>query len=352
MDDILKLKSQLDSKNMYGMIEAMPDHLDEGMAIGQSVDLQGLERETFQSIVVAGMGGSAIAGDITRSYLLEQLDIPLWVCRNYRLPEFVNKRTLVICSSYSGNTEETLSAYDHAGNRGARIIAIATGGKLAEKAGSDGIPLIRIKGGLQPRAALGYSMAPMLMILSRLGLCEYQSQEITLAAASMRRCAQAYAPDFDSNPGLKLARDIHGTIPIIYAGYDRFDAVALRFKCQINENAETLAFSNIFPEFNHNELVGFHKLYGLDKRFSVIILRDSQDHNRIKARMDIVSRYLTERGINVIALESRPGPDLDRIFYFIQLLDYASYYLALLNGIDPYPVDAIDYLKDKLSKVN
>lgn len=352
MTDIVQLKNTLDPHDMYSMTAAMPDHLEEGMAIGKAIDLQRLEEETFHSILVAGMGGSAIAGDIARSYLLDQLDIPFWVCRHYKVPEFVNRRTLVIASSYSGNTEETLSAYDYAMERGARIIAITTGGKLAAKAKADDVPVIKIKGGLQPRAALGYSISPLLMILSRLGLCHDQTEEISAVAAAMRIWFRSYAPESADNPALKLAREIHGTIPIIYAGYERFDAVALRFKCQINENAETLAFANVFPEFNHNELVGYRELYGFDKAFSVLVLRDSQDHRRIKARMEIVTQFLEEKGMKVINLETRSGSDLERIFYLIQLLDFASYYLALLNGLDPYPVEAIDYLKGKLSKVN
>jgi len=352
MDDIRQLKAALDSHDMYGMIAGMPDHLEEGMAIGRAVDLRHLEEETFHSVLVAGMGGSAIAGDIAKSYLLDQLDIPLWVYRHYNMPEFVNKRTLVIASSYSGNTEETLSAYDHAMDRGARVIAISTGGKLAEKAKADDVPLIRIKAGLQPRAALGYSLAPLLMVLSRFGLCHDQGQDILAAAASIRRWAKAYAPDNADNPGLQLAHELRGTIPIIYAGHDRFDAVAYRFKCQVNENAETPAFANVFPEFNHNELVGYRGLYGHNDTFSVVILRDNQDHKRIKARMEIVTQFLKEKGIKVLTLESQSGSDLERIFYFIQLLDFTSYYMALLNGLDPYPVQAIDHLKDELSKVN
>jgi glucose/mannose-6-phosphate isomerase len=337
---------------MFGMIAAMPDHLEEGMAAGRAVDLRGIEEETFQSVVVAGMGGSAIAGDIVKSYLLGRLDVPLWICRHYVLPEFVNRRTLVICSSYSGNTEETLSAYDHAIDRGARVVAIATGGRLAEQAQSDGVPLIKIKGGLQPRAALGYSLAPLLVVLSRNGLCDDQCDYITGAATAVRRWAKSYLPDVDDNPAIRLANDIHGTIPLIYAGYERFDAIAYRFKCQINENAEAHAFANVFPELNHNEIVGYGQLYGLDKALSVVMLRDSQDHKRIKARMDITAQYLRDRGIKVISLEAPPGTELERIFYIVQLLDFTSYYLALLNGVDPYPVRAIDYLKEKLSKVN
>jgi glucose/mannose-6-phosphate isomerase len=349
MADILALKEMLDKGDMYGLIKAMPQHLEEGLKLGRDADLMGLEQETFHSVVVAGMGGSAIAGDIARSYLYRQIQIPFVVCRYYRLPAFVNRKALVICCSYSGNTEETLSAYDDAIVTGAHIIAITSGGKLAHKAVSDGVPIVKIKGGLPPRAALGYSIAPLLIIMERLGLCEEQSEALSQTASLLKNWALLYDPADDKNPALALAQQIYGTIPVIYSGYERLDAVATRFKGQLSENAEILAFANVFPEQNHNELVGWHKLYDLDKKFTVIILKDSQEHKRIKARMEIVMQYLRDKGIKVLLLENLAGQDLDRIFYFIQYLDFTSYYLALLNGVDPTPVNAIDYLKEKLA---
>jgi glucose/mannose-6-phosphate isomerase len=350
MADIPTLKETLDKGDMYGLIKAMPQNMQEGLALGKSANLMGLEQETFHSVVVAGMGGSAIAGDIARSYLYRDIQIPFIVCRYYKLPAFVNRKALVICSSYSGNTEETLCAYEEAIDAGAHVIVITSGGKLAHQAECDDIPIIRVKGGLQPRAALGYSIAPILMILERLGLCEEQSQALSQAATKMASWASLYEPSDDRNPALELARQIYGTIPVIYSGYEMFDAVATRFKSQLCENAEVLAFTNTFPEQNHNELVGWHKLYDLDKKYTVIILNDSQEYKRIKARMEIVAKYLRDKGIKVLWLESRAGEDLDRIFYFIQYLDFTSYYLALLNGLDPTPVTAIDYLKEMLAK--
>jgi glucose/mannose-6-phosphate isomerase len=349
MVDIQGLKEKHDSHDMHGLIKAMPFHLEEGVSLGRQADLKGLEQETFHSVVVAGMGGSAIAGDIIRSYLYRLIQIPFMVCRYYRLPAFVNRKTLVICSSYSGNTEETLAAYDNALDNGAHIIAITSGGKLAQKAEYDGVPVVKIKGGLPPRAALGYSIAPLLMILARLGLCEGQSEEILQTVASMKNRIKDYESTDEKNPAVALALQIHGTIPIIYSGYEKFDAVATRFKGQISENAKTLAFTNVFPEQNHNELVGWNKLYDFDENFTIIVLKDIQEHKRIKARIDIVAQYLKDKGFKIINLENRAGQDLERIFYFIQYLDFTSYYLSLLNGVDPYPVTAIDYLKDQLT---
>jgi glucose/mannose-6-phosphate isomerase len=347
MTKISALKEKYDPGNMYGLIASMPVHLEDGLKLGQAADLKGLELETFHSVVVAGMGGSAIAGHIARSYLYRSMQIPFEICRHYRLPGYVNRKTLVVCSSYSGNTEETLAAYDNAFDERAKIIVITSGGLLCQKAESDGFPIIKIKEGLPPRAALGYSLAPLLIILERLGLCGEQSEAISQTANLMKSWLKLY--EGEENQAFSLAKEIHGTIPIIYSGYERFDAVATRFKSQICENAEMLAFANVFPEQNHNEIMGFNKMYDLDKKLTIIILRDIQEHKRIVARMEVISQYLRDKGLKVLTLDSRPGQDLNRIFYFIQYLDFASYYLALLNGVDPCPVAAIDYLKNKLA---
>lgn len=352
MENIQELKSRLDTRDMYGMIVDMARHLEDGLALGLEVDLQGLEEETFQTVVLAGMGGSAIGGDIVESYLRGQMAIPLRVCRHYRLPGFVNKKALVICSSYSGNTEETLAAFDDAVIRGAKIIVLSSGGKLQDKARAAEIPIVSITAGLPPRAALGYSVASLLVILWRLGLCDDQCDELRGSVASLRKWAPAYVPEYADNPALDLARQIQGSIPVIYSGYDKFDAVAGRFRTQANENAKTLAFSNVFPELSHNEIIGWDALSRLDGRFTVVILKDTQDHRRLKVRMEIVARYLKNKGIKVVVLESKPGTDLERIFYFVQLLDFTCYYLALLNGVDPFPITAIESLKDELSKIN
>ncbi len=352
MVEIADLKKRLDTQNMFSHINSMADHLEEGISIGQHVDMRNIESETFNALVLSGMGGSAIAGDIARSYLSDKIQIPFIVQRHYHLPEFVGRKTLVICSSYSGNTEETLSAYDDAVSKGAKVIVMTTGGELGAKARADRVPVVKIPNGLPPRAALGYSFAPLLTLISRLGLCESPAQEIDQAAVAMRDRLNRYMPESEDNISLALAREVHGTIPVIYAGQDHLDAVAWRFKGQICENAGCLAFVNVFPEFNHNELVGWDELYGLDKKLTVLMLRDGEDHRRIGARMDIVSQYLETKGIKVVNLQVENGEGLARIFLWIQYVDFVSYYLALLNGVDPTPVEAIDYLKEKLSEID
>jgi glucose/mannose-6-phosphate isomerase len=349
MDNIGELKKRLDSYNMFDMISSMPDQLEEGISIGEKADLKGLESETFHTVVLAGMGGSAIAGDLLKSLLVSEMQVPFIVQRHYRLPRFVNKRALVICSSYSGNTEETLSAFENALINSAHVIAISTGGKLAIKAVSNKVPFVALPEGLPPRAALGYSFASLLHIFWRLGLCGNADQDVISAARAMRERNALFQPDNNDNPALSLALKIKGRIPVLFAGQDSLDAVAARFKGQVCENAKTLAYASQFPECNHNEIVGWGGLNGMKNKLIAIIIRDSGDHKRVLKRFEIVSRYMEDQGIEVLELSTEEGSNVSRNFLMIQLIDYCSYYLALLNGVDPYPVEAIDYLKRKLA---
>jgi glucose/mannose-6-phosphate isomerase len=348
MGEIGELRERLDSYNMFDMITSLPDQLEEGISIVGKANLMGLESEIFSSVVLAGMGGSAIAGDLLKSLLIPEIQIPFLVQRNYRLPRFVNKKSLVICSSYSGNTEETLSAYEDAMVFGAHVIAISTGGKLAVKAVSDKVPFIPIPEGLPPRAALGYSFASISSIFSRLGLCASAESGIITAAKTLRDRNSIYRAESEDNPALSLARTIKGRIPFIYAGQDSLDAVAGRFKGQLCENSKTLAFANQIPEFNHNEIVGLSNLGEKADDFVAIFLRDIEDHKRIVKRFDIVGQFLRDKGMDVIELTTEDEPRIVRIFLMIQLIDFCSYYLALLNGANPYVIEAIDFLKGKL----
>ncbi|UCC80980.1 MAG: bifunctional phosphoglucose/phosphomannose isomerase [Candidatus Zixiibacteriota bacterium] len=349
MDEISELKKQYDTYNMYDMITSMPDHLEEGISIVENANLKGLESETFNSVVLAGMGGSAIAGDLIRNLLISDIQIPFMVQRNYRLPGFINKKTLVTCSSYSGNTEETLSAFEDALEAGAHLIAVSTGGRLAARATYSKIPFIAVPEGFPPRAALGYSFSVLISAFSRLGICEDVRSDIIAAAGSMRDRIALYQPGNEDNPALSLAGKIKGRIPLIYGGQDSLDAAAARFKGQLCENSETLAFANQFPEFNHNEIVGLDGLGEEGPKFIAVFLRDIEDHKRIAKRFEIVGEFLRDKGIDVVELTTEQGSRFSRFFLLIQLIDFCSYYLALLKDVNPYPIEAINHLKSKLS---
>lgn len=334
------------------MLLSFPVQVDTAYAIGQRCSLPEVEPSSVKNIVVTGMGGSAIGGDLARSYLAEDLRIPFLVCRNYTLPAFVGPDSLVIASSYSGNTEETLEAYQQAKDTGATLLAITTGGELAEKADSDGTPVIKIPPGLPPRAALGYSFVPLLVSLWRMKLAPDRGMEFFEGEHILKAGVEEYKLEIPSEENLakEMAANLHRRLPIIYSATDHFDAVATRFKGQLCENSKMLAFFNFFPEFNHNELVGWNKLYDLKPHLAVVILRDENDHHRIRRRMELVRGIVENLDVPVYELESKGTCLLERMFSLIQLGDFISFYLAILNQVDPTPVEVINYLKSELAK--
>jgi glucose/mannose-6-phosphate isomerase len=351
LDDISEIK-KIDQKGMYDLIYQFPEEFERALNIAEATKLPDWKADQIENIVVAGMGGSAIGGDLVRSYLAEKLSIPFFICRNYTLPNFVGESTLVFVSSYSGNTEETLSAYDDAKRRGAKIIAISSDGKVKEEAIQDKIIYVNIPEGFPPRAALGYSFVPILVLLERLGFVQGEKEEIrkTKEFLSSNRSKYRMELGIEKNLAKKIALELHRKLPIIYAGNDHFDAVSTRWKGQICENAKMLAYSNVFPEFNHNELVGWKILSGYRDHLSVVILKDREDHIRIKRRMEIVKGIIEKEGVKVWEIESCGETLLSRMFSLIQLGDFVSFYLAILNREDPTPVKVIDFLKNELAK--
>jgi len=343
---------RIDPRGMYDCIHGFGDQVEEAIAIGNAADAGKVSKQKIRNIVVAGLGGSAIGGDLVRSYLTEFLKVPMIVVRDYVLPTFVDENSLVLVSSYSGDTEETLSAYGQASAVGAGIIAFTTGGALAERAEADGHAVIKLPAGLMPRAALGYSFFPMLLVLHKLGMGPDPGEALRETLSLLRdRSALlgAEVPTAD-NPAKRIALVWHKKVPIIYGGTIRFDAVALRMKCQIAENAKQLAFANVFPEFNHNELVGYGKTEHIKNRIAVCILRDQGDHRRTGFRMAIVRKMIADLGIPVEEIESVGKHPLARMYSVIQLGDYISFYMAILNEEDPTPIEAIDHLKRELAR--
>lgn len=341
-----------DAQGMYGLIYEFPSQLQHALKIAQELPLPPLKPNQIKNIVLTGMGGSAIGGDLIRSYLAFELKLPFFILRNYTLPDFVDQKTLAFVSSYSGNTEETLSAYQHLTKIEAKIISISSGGELLRLSEKDGFLFLTIPTGYPPRAALGYSVVPILVFLERLGFIsgKIKELEMTIEFLSSRREKFALERSSEKNIAKNIANELFGKLPIIYSGTDHFDTVAYRWKGQICENSKMLCFNNVFPEFNHNELVGWEILSGMEDKIVVIILKDHQDHPQIKKRMEIVTGIIQNKGVNVIELQSDGENLLSRIFSLIQLGDFVSFYLAILNQLDPTPVKLIDYLKSELAK--
>ncbi len=351
LESIEQIRS-FDPDNMYNLIFDFPEQMARALNIGISWKIDPKLFLDIKNIVLIGMGGSAIGGDLARSYLNSKLEVPFHICRHYKMPEFVDDETLVIASSYSGNTEETLSALDDALDRKAMIAAISTGGMMAEVCKINGIPLATLPAGMQPRAALGFSFVPLLVLLEKVKLVPGMVNEISGTIEKLKIYRQEYIEDapVKNNEAKKLAQKLQGKIVIVYSGPTLTDAVAVRWKGQICENSKTLAFANQFAEFNHNELVGWSDIMRkYSENLVVIILRDKDDHVQIKKRMDIVKPLIEDTGAEVIEVESRGAGELERMFSLIQMGDFVSYYLAILNKQDPTPVITIEMLKAALS---
>lgn len=342
-----------DKSSMLELIESFPDQCQDAARIGYELEIPEGFKSGYKTIVCAGMGGSAIGADLVRSYIADDAAIPIFINRSYTLPNFVCEDTLVVVSSYSGQTEETLSAYNEARSRGCEIVVITSGGKLRKMAEEDNFLCINVPAGFPPRAALGYSFFPLLILFSKIGVIKDQSVPINDAIRTLRKLRSTkigYKVAQKYNPAKKIACELRGAIPVVYASADHMDSVVTRWRGQFAENSKTLASGHLFPEMNHNEIVGWRNPGALLKKFVVIMLRDEADHPRVSKRMDVTKGIFKKYGIRTIEVSSSGKDLLARIFSLIYIGDFISFYLAILNGVDPTPVDVITYLKKELAR--
>jgi glucose/mannose-6-phosphate isomerase len=342
---------KIDRQNFISLIENFPNQIDEAVNIGKSTNIK-IDIGKVKNIIITGLGGSAIGGDILRSYLINEISVPISVNRNYFLPKYVNENTLVFVSSYSGNTEETISAFQDALNKKAQVIAVTTGGQLGGAANQFGVPVIRLKTGFPPRQALGYSVITMLVTLAKLEFINSQDEQLKETLEVVKEDLKVYGIDskIKNNSAKEIASKLFRKFPVIYSSVNYFDVIAQRWKDQFSENSKTFAHYNVFPEMNHNEIVGW-KFYNniLDKTI-VIFFKDEQDNKRIQIRMEIIERMLNKIAGEIIEIKLPKVSLLARIFSLIYLGDWVSYYLAILNNINPMEIKAIDKLKYELSK--
>jgi len=300
-------------------------------------------------MIVAGMGGSAVGGRLANAAIGARARRPLAVADGYALPGWAGPDTLVLCSSYSGSTEETLSAYDDAAERGAPRLVATTGGPLAERARRDGVPVIPVPGGFQPRAAIGYALVAALEAAASCGAAPSLRGEVESAAALAERLAAAWGPDGPEDGDAKaLARRLDGTVPVI-AGAEVAAAAAYRWKCQINENAGLPAFASAVPELGHNEVVGWPAARALG-RFSAVFLDDPGAHPRNALRTELTSGQAAEWADVAERVTPHGDTPVERLVSLVLLGDLVSLYLAVLRGKDPIEVSPIDALKAALAK--
>lgn len=343
--------ARIDPEQMFRCVADFPLQVEEAVRIGTGSPLS-IAAKGISSIVLTGMGGSAIAGDLLRSYLADELPIPFLVNRSYSLPASVDRRSLVIVSSYSGNTEETMAAYRDAIRRKAPVLCITTGGEAERLAAKHKHSCVKVPPGLQPRAALGYSFFPLLLALSRTGFIQPRPADIRGTIKALKASSRIHAnPEHSKNRALQIAQRLHGKLPIIYSASEHLDAVNVRWRGQIAENSKHLAFGHVLPEMDHNEIVGWKVDRQLMRKMAVVFLRDKGTHPRVRLREDVTKRIIQQYASDVIEAQSEGKSLLARMFSLVYLGDWVSYYLAILNNEDPTPVKVIDFLKGELAKV-
>jgi len=338
-----------DPEGMLGLVEDFEEQCRRAVDLGSRAPVP--ERGEVRAVVMAGMGGSAIGGDLLRTCLAPVLGVPWVVHRDYGLPAWVGPDTLLLVGSYSGNTEETLSAFEEGVRRGATVVCLASGGTMAERARALGLPLVEVPAGLPPRAALGYSFFPLAVLLTRMGLAAIPGGDIEEALAEIGRSRVRWGRErsVDENGAKTLAHALVGSLPVVYSADGVLSSVALRWKGQFNENSKTLAYVNVFPEVDHNEIEGWEGAGEIGRRIHLILLRDREDTRRVQYRMEVTAGIIGARAGGRTEVWSRGTGRMARVFSLVCLGDFTSVYLALLTGQDPTPVDNIGRLKEALA---
>jgi len=338
-----------DPQDMNAAIEALGANLKSGWQLGLQLEVP--EVGSLRQVVICGMGGSAIGGDFTTAYLADQLPIPVFVHRNYSLPAWARgPETLVICSSHSGNTEETLSSFNEGLQRGCTLMSICTGGKLIELSKEAGKIYWKFDHVGQPRTAIGWTVGLLLALFSRLGLIEDQALAVEKAAAVLAEGITKLGKDspVSSNPAKRLAGQLLERNIVIY-GAGEMEVIARRWKSEINELAKAWAAFEGIPEMNHNALAGLRHPESLYEHTSAIFLCTDFDNDRNRKRIELSQRFFLQAGVGVDSVQALGEGKLAQMFSLLQFGDFVAYYLALAYGEDPTPIEILNELKRLLA---
>ncbi len=342
--------ASIDKQNYLGEIENLPGQLEQAYHQGMGLELpawQGL-----QKVLIAGMGGSAIGADLLAAYAASLCRLPIVVQRNYSLPAWARgDETLVVASSHSGNTEETLAAFDQAVQNGCRLMALCTGGELADKARKAGVPLWTFEHHGQPRAAVGYSFGLLLAILSQLHLVPDPGQDLSGAVTAMRKQQDGLEPEIPvaHNLAKRLAGQLEGRWVMVF-GADALEPVARRWKTQVNELAKAWAQFEVLPEADHNALAGLKQPKKELAAGMALFLRGMSNHPRNLARLELTMQAYIQEGVNADFVEAQGESPLAQQWTALQLGDYVAYYLAMLYEVDPTPIPALEGFKKQLKE--
>jgi len=324
---------------MKDLIQRFPNQLKEAVSIAASAKLSPI-KSPIDKIIICGLGGSGIGGTIVKEILFDECTVPIEVLKSYSLPLYVNEHTLVICSSYSGNTEETLECYSIAQKHKANIICVTSGGKLLEWAKKDGNDAIVLPGGMPPRSCLGYSLTQLLHIISHYGLAPQKSVEIDSIADTLQKEQEAIM-----NEAHHIAKKLYDKMPVIYCTA-LHEGVAIRLRQQLNENSKILCWHHVLPEMNHNELVGWSQAY---PEIAVIIFQDKDEHPRNQLRWEFCKKIFKKYSGEVIEIYSKGDTAVAKKLYWIHFGDWVSYFLSEQRNVDAMDIQVINNLKGELA---
>lgn len=325
--------------------------LPEKVKVGQRI----IRYKDVENVVLVGMGGSAITGDILKDWIGNEITVPMEIVRGYHLPAYLNEKSLVFFISYSGNTEETLSCMLDAVKRGCQIISVSSNGALGRVTQAFGLPLIELPKMAAARASLPYLFAPLPYLLAKVGILSMRNVERemsdTIEVVDKMTRELAIEVSIEENLAKKVALEIFGTIPIVYC-YNPYKSVGLRFKGQVNENCKLPARCDVFPELNHNEIMGWEASQNILKRYTLVLLRDFEvEPLEVKARIDVLKeKFFSKKAKSVIEMRPQGKTPLGKVFSFIFILDVVSMYLAVLRGRDPVASETFQILKYEVTE--
>ena len=338
-----------DPAGMVDLVLSLPRQLREGWRLGRASNPAPLAARPSH-VVFVGLGGSAIGGDLLVSALAPALPFPTIVVRDARLPSYVGAHSLVVASSYSGETDETVEAAESAVAAGATLLAVTSGGRLAALAEARGQTVVRVPGGLPPRAALGYLVGPVLAALERWEVCPPCAGDVEEAAGVLEVLGRDLSPAVpeERNAAKRLAGRFHGRIPVIYAASPEVEPAARRWKSQFNENSKTIAAWNVFPELAHNEAVGWGAAAEIAGLLEMVVLFSGSEDARTRRLVDAACEAMPGGIARVHEVAGCGESRLARLFSLVLIGDLVSVYLAYLRGVDPTPIDAITTLKQRM----
>lgn len=346
IDDVEGMR-KVDASGLLPLTLRFPEQIEEALEIGRKALFEFSYKP--EKIVICGMGGSAIGGDITAAWALDKAKVPIFVLRDYLLPAFCDEKTLVIAASYSGNTEETISGYEDALRKKCMVVTVSSGGILERKAKENGTLHIKIPSGMPPRGATAYMLVPQLLILEACGIasCEEELKESVEVCKLLRENLKPETPS-EINQSKIIAKKVLGTIPNIF-GMGITAPIAKRWRTQINENSKMIAREDVFPELNHNDTVGWSG-DPLPERFSVIILRHKGEFERNRMRIEITKELVLKKAREIIEVWASGETALAKMLSLMYIGDFVSIYIAMLRDIDPTPVPVIENLKKLLAE--